>query len=120
MKSVVHICIFLALAFTACKKEIPTSDVVYSITETSSASPAYDIVFTNDVAGGQMVTQYNTPSYSSGKIELQQGQNISMRVSCSAPLYSLNCNIFINGNLWKSGSFSSGGELVLSGQIPAE
>jgi hypothetical protein len=120
MKPIVYICVFLAFAFTACKKEVPTSDVTYSITETTAAAPAYDIIYTNDVAGGQMVTQYNTPTYSSGKITLEQGQHISMTVSCNDPVYTLNCSIFINGNLWKSASFSSGGTITLSGEIPAE
>jgi hypothetical protein len=120
MNRIVYISVFIALAFTACKKEIPTSNVTYSITETSAASPAYDIIYTSDKAGGQMVTQYNTPNYSSGKIELEQGQFISMTVSCNEPVYTLSCNIFINGNLWKSTSFSSGGEVTLSGTIPAE
>lgn len=120
MKLVVYICVFVALAFTACKKEIPTSEVVYSISESSAASPTYDIIYTNDVAGGEMVTQYSTSTYSSGKIVLEQGQFISMKVVCAAPVYNLNCSIFINGNLWKTASFSTGGELVLSGEIPAE
>lgn len=120
MRSVVYICFCLALSFTACKKEIPTSSVTYSISETSAAAPAYDIIYTMDKAGGQMVTQYNTPNYSSGKIELEQGQHISMTVSCNEPTYTLNCNIFVNGNLWKSASFSSGGSVTLSGTLPAE
>lgn len=111
---------FVLFALYGCKKEVPTSEVVYSITETSAAAPAYEIVYTNDKSGGQMVTSYNTASYSSGKIVLEQGQYISMKVTCSEPTYNLNCSIFINGNLWKAGSFGSGGELTLSGNIPAE
>ncbi len=120
MKSVAYLCVLLALSFTACKKEVPTSEVVYSITETSAASPAYDIMFTNDHAGGQMVTQYSTPTYSSGKITLKQGQYISFTVGCTQPVFTLNCNIFINGNLWKNASFSSNGPVTLSGNIPVE
>jgi hypothetical protein len=121
MKQLTGILVLVStLLITGCGKEIPTSNVTYSITENSPASPAYDIVYTSDKSGGQTVTQYNAPTYSSGKIELEQGQHVSLTVSCIEPVYSLSCNIFVNGNLWKSASFSSGGSVTLAGEIPAE
>jgi hypothetical protein len=120
MKPILLSFIVCAVLLCGCQKKALTSEVVYYITETSAATPAYEIMYTNDIAGGQIVTSYNTNTYSSGKITLEQGQFITMKVSCTEPVYTLNCSIFINGNLWKTGSLNSGGSLTLSGEIPAE
>jgi hypothetical protein len=121
MKRLLPFLLLAASGFSACEKEMPVSEVVYSITETSAAAPSYGIEYTNDQAGGTAVTSYNTSSYSSGKIKLRQGQFISMKVSCTDPTYELRCSIFINGNLWKTGSIEApDGSITLSGDIPAE
>lgn len=121
MKRIAVFALLLAFATSGCKKEIPTAEVVYSISESSAATPQYGIEYTNDQSGGTMVTQYGTNTYSSGKIVLKQGQFISMKITCSEPVYALNCSIFVNGNLWKTGTLTSpDGSLILSGEVPTE
>lgn len=120
MKRALPFLLLVLFAFAGCKKETPTVEVTYSISERSAATPAYNIEYTSDQSGGTTVTSYNTASYSSGRITLKQGQFISMKVTCSDPTYELFCTIFVNGNTWKTGTLNSpSGSLTLSGNLPA-
>lgn len=107
--------------FSGCKKEVAPANVTYSVYEVSAGTPEYGIEYTSDKAGGTMVTSYNTEHYSSGKIELEQGQFISLKVTCTAPVYELQLSIFVNGNLWKTGELNSPtSSVTVSGNIPQD
>ena len=116
---------FLAAAITGvflfgnCSKEDPVASVSYSISESSPATPQYQIEYTSDQAGGTTVTSNNSTGWSSGKVTLKQGQFVMLKCSCSDPEYTLHLNIFVNGNLWKTASFSNAiPSLTLSGNVP--
>lgn len=121
MKHLLFLCALTVFLFCGCTKVNPTSEVVFAVHETSTAAPQYGIQYTNDQSGGTMVTSYATANYSSGKIVLKQGQFASMTVTCSDPTYNFSLSIFVNGNLWKTGTLNApGGSATVSGTIPIE
>lgn len=121
MKRYLFLCALLTIFFSGCKKEVPTSEVYYTLNETSTAAPQYGIEYTSDQAGGTTVTSYSSANYTSGKVTLKQGQFISMKVTCNEPVYNFALSIFVNGNLWKTGTLNSpGGSVTVSGNIPVE
>ena len=121
MKRLLFLCALTVFLFSGCKKEPSTAEVVFALHETSTAAPQYGIQYTNDQSGGTMVTSYSTANYSSGKIVLKQGQFVSMTVTCSDPAYSFSISIFVNGNLWKTGTLNApGGSATVSGNIPLD
>lgn len=114
---------FLAISvcLLGCTKEVPTSEVTFSVTEVSADLPTYGIEYTSDQAGSTSVASRDGTNYTSGKIVLKQGQFISLKTTCTAPLYALRLNIFINGNLWKTGEMNNPtASFTLSGDIPSE
>jgi hypothetical protein len=120
MKRFLLLCIVPLLLY-GCTKEKPVAEVVYALHETSPAAPQYGIEYTNDQTGGTMVTSYSSANYASGKIVLKQGQYVSMKVTCSDPSYNFSLSIFVNGNLWKTGTLNApGGSVTISGNIPTE
>jgi hypothetical protein len=113
--------IAISVCFFGCTKEIPTSEVTFSVSEISTDAPTFGIEYTSDQAGSTAVASRDGNYYTSGKIVLKQGQFISLKTTCSAPLYQLRLNIFINGNLWKTGEMNNPtSSFTLSGEIPSE
>lgn len=111
----------ISICFFGCTKEVPTSEVYFSVSEISTDTPTYGIEYTSDQNGSTATTSRDGNNFSSGKIVLKQGQFISFKTTCTAPLFSLRLNIFINGNLWKTGEMNSPtSSFALSGNIPSE
>ena len=111
----------LILLLMGCEREIPTAEVTYSIFENSSANPSFSIEYTSDQAGGTTIGSNNDNYWTSGKLILKQGQFISLKTTCTEPIFDLQLFIFINGNQWKSVSVSNPtNTITLSGEIPAQ
>jgi len=111
----------ISACFFGCTKEVPTSEVTFTVTEVSPDQPTYGIEYTSDQSGSTAVASRDGTNYSSGKIVLKQGQFISMKTTCAAPVFALRLSIFINGNLWKTGEMNNPtSSFTLSGDIPSE
>ncbi len=111
----------ISISFFGCTKEVATSEVSFSVSEISQDTPTYGIEYTSDQNGSTATASRDGTNFSSGKIVLKQGQFISLKTNCTAPLFALRLNIFINGNLWKTGEMNSPtSTFTLSGGVPAE
>ena len=111
---------FCILALTACKKEVATAKVTYTVHEVSAASPAmFSVEYTG--TSGTVATTSSSEDWDSGILQLEQGKTVIMKVSCNEPSYQYSLSIFVNGNLWKTGTLSSpNGEVTISGEIPGD
>lgn len=112
---------FFAIFLIGCEKRTPTSEVTFSVYETSQDNPEFSIEYTSDRAGGTTIGSNNDNYWTSGKLILEQEQYASLTVSCTAPIYQMNLSIFVNGNLWKTTSLANPAPSAsVSGHIPAE
>lgn len=116
----IYMLLFFAVLLFGCRK-VPTSEITYSVSETSQANPSFNLEYTSDQSGGTTIGSNNDNSWSSGKLILEQGQYVSLTVSCSEPVYQLSLSIFVNGNLWKNTSLNNPTPATsVSGYLPAE
>src|ERR1041385_371601 len=121
MKRLAVFVLLSAAAFSSCKKEEATANVTFEVREISQATPAYTVEFTNDKSGSTMVSGSSSSSFSSGILELLQGEYVKLKVSCSDPTFELHLYIYVNGNLWKTASMSDPtASVMLDGNVPAE
>lgn len=121
MNRIATIFVFAVILFSGCLKKDPTSEVTFSVRETSLDNPPFTLEYTSDKAGGTTIGSNNDNYWTSGKVILEQGQYISLKVSCSEPLYALDLYIYINGNLWKTASLTNPTPYTsVSGYVPAE
>lgn len=112
---------FFAVMLIGCEKRTPTSEVTFSVSETSQANPAFNIEYTSDRAGGTTIGSNNDNYWTSGKLVLEQGQYASLTVRCTEPIYQMSLSIFVNGNLWKTASLANPTPSAsVNGYIPAE
>lgn len=104
-----------------CEREVPTSEVTFSIHENSLANPSFGLEYTNDQSGGTVVGSNSDNYWTSGKVVLKQGQYISLKATCTEATFDLVLYIYINGGLWKTTSMSAPtSSVTLSGEIPAD
>lgn len=121
MKRLAYFIFLIATAFVSCKKEDPTSKITYEVRETSPSTPSYTIEFTKDKAGGTQVSGSSSAVYSSGTLELPQGEYVKMKVTCSDPTFELHLYVYVNGNLWGSTVFANPTPFAsLEGNIPGD
>lgn len=112
------ICSFLAFS---CNKETPTANVTFEVRETSPATPTFTVEYTADKSGGTHQGGTASSAYSSGSIELLQGQYVQLKTSCSDPTYELHLYIYVNGDLWQTAVMSNPTpSKTLDGYVPAD
>src|ERR1044071_6225535 len=99
MKRFAFFALGITVLFTSCKKEEPTTKVTYEVRETSPATPSFTIEYTSDKSGGSQVSGSSSAIFSSGDLELLQGEYVKMKVTCSDPTFELHMYIYVNGNL---------------------
>lgn len=118
------ICIFLfclVTLFSSCKKEPDTVQVAFIVRENSADAPIYNITFTSDMGGSSTVASNDDHYWTSGEFPLEQGQFVSLKTECTAPLYDLTLYIYVNGQLWKKEEMQNPtSSLEISGNLPAE
>lgn len=91
--------------------------VSYSISESSVDSPTFNITYTSDKSGGTTSGSSASNYWNSGTILLEKGQFISMTVECSAPLYDLIIDVYVDGNVWERRQLQNpGGSVTISGK----
>lgn len=121
MNRIALLFVLAVIFFSGCLKEDPTSEVTFSVRETSQANPPFALEYTSDKAGGTTIGSNNDNYWTSGKVILEQGQYVSLKVSCSEPLYALDLYIYVNGNLWKTASMANPTPYMsVSGYVPGD
>lgn len=113
-------CSLISILLLGCEREVPTSEVTFSIHENSAANPSFSLEYTSDQSGGTTVGSNNDNYWTSGKVVLKQGQYISLKATCIEPTFDLVLYIYIDGGFWKTASISAPtSTITLSGEIPA-
>lgn len=97
--------LFLPLFFGNCRKPQELK-VTYKVIETSSSNPSYTITYTSDKSGNTNVASSSEQNWSSDVMLLEEGEFISMKTECTAPEFEIKMNIYVNGFLWKTETFS--------------
>jgi hypothetical protein len=121
MKIAFGILLGLVLLFSSCEKDPKTLEVSFSVRENSMDAPSYSITYTSDISGSSAVASNNDEFWASSKLQLKQGQFVSLQTECTAPLYELVLCIYVNGQLWKKEEMQNPTTtFVLSGNLPAE
>lgn len=105
MKQFLFLPILAILLFSQCRKE-ETLKVIYTIAENSAAQPSFTITYTADKSGNSNIASSSAESWTSDVMLLEQGQFVSMKAECAAPEFEIKMNIFVNGFLWKTETFS--------------
>ena len=121
MKVLTTICILLILLFSSCQREVDTIDVTFMVRETSPASPSYNIIYTSDVGGSSAVASSSSASWTSGELQLKQGQYVSLKSDCTAPQHAITVSIYVNGYLWTKADMSNPNSTIeVNGNIPMQ
>ncbi len=109
------------LLFSSCKKEPDTLEVSFAVRENSVDAPEYTIIYTSNITGSSTVGSNNDEYWSSSKLQLKQGQFVSLKTECTAPLYELVLFIYVNGQLLKKEEMQNPtASFVICGNLPAE
>ncbi|MCA6361596.1 MAG: hypothetical protein IM638_01030 [Bacteroidetes bacterium] len=114
-----YLLLVLVIAFTACKRD--NSRMVTVNVKQASGSATCTISYTQNVAGTEVQTTSSATSWTSPVRRAEPGEFMKAKVSSTSPQYSFLVTIYVDGGIWKQGTLQSPqGEIVLSGEIPAQ
>jgi hypothetical protein len=106
---------------SSCQREVDTIDVTFMVKETSPASPSYSIIYTSDVGGSSAVASSSSASWTSGELQLKQGQYVSLKSDCTAPQHAITVSIYVNGYLWTTADMQNPNSTIeVNGNIPMQ
>lgn len=100
MLRITVVALLILVLFGNCRRNDPEHKITYTVNETTTDNPSYNITYTSGKTGATTQANSSSASWSSGGIILNEGQFISMTVDCTAPTFELILCVYVDGNLW--------------------